>query len=638
MITHISYLSEAVLTTLPPREMPSAALDYAENGFAIFPCKPGGKQPLTKRGFHDATTDPHQITAWSKRHPGCNWAIPTGRRNRLLVLDVDPEDGGAESLARLEATHGKLPATARVKTGGGGVHLYFLYPESEPIPNSAGKLGPGLDVRGEGGYVIVPPSRTQGAYERVEERPPAECPAWLLELLRERQGEFSREYRRSKATGAVSIDAAGRPPIPEGTRDDQLTRIAGKLHDGTRGSEALTADLLAINAARCVPPLPEGQVRKVARSIHSRPPCRRSAPKPDAKTLAALEAIEEAHLWGRAWPGMAGKSDRDALVALIKLARRHGRLIPAGVRVEVSIREWALATAVSKRAMFDHKRGGEKKPGIVSRLKMAGLIRSDADDRRRDGESGAFVLLLPQDASPHRATFHHPNHGGGVGRSGETLRAPRLRWSAPVIERVGDEVIRSTILRLGKTGGAVVDILDRGGGSATVDEIADVLQLPRTRDLRRRHLPRLEERGIVTLVGDTVTLVSDWLEALDRDREGAGEIAAHRRDVARYAREREAYRDRHRNRPAPAPTERGMRERREGAAGRRRGAIESAIASLFREYPEFRRRRAGQIACALVTRDMVPDDFPRGVDPGGPPKDREVEAILKANGLEEEAS
>ena len=77
-----------------------------------------------------------------------------------------------------------------------------------------------------------------------------------------------------------------------------------------------------------------------------------------------------------------------------------------------------------------------------------------------------------------------------------------------------------------------------------------------------------------------------------------------------------------------------MEERREDAPGRRRRAIEGAIARLFRERPEYRGRRVGQITCALVTRGLVPDDFPRGVPPGGPPKDREVAAILDANGAE----
>jgi hypothetical protein len=98
-------------------------------------------------------------------------------------LDIDLRDGGPESLATLERTGGPLPETAKARTGGGGMHLFFRYPAGERVGNSAGRLGLGLDVRGEGGYVIVPPSRTQSAYEWLDRMPPAD-PTWLLKCLR----------------------------------------------------------------------------------------------------------------------------------------------------------------------------------------------------------------------------------------------------------------------------------------------------------------------------------------------------------------------------------------------------------------------------------------------------------------------
>jgi len=109
--------------------------------------------------------------------------VPTGKKSSVVVLDVDVDDG-PESLARLERAGAPVPKTARRRTGGGGSHLFFRYPRERDIRNSAGLLGLGLDVRGEGGYVVVPPSRTQGPYEWVDTSPFAEA-NWLIERLAE---------------------------------------------------------------------------------------------------------------------------------------------------------------------------------------------------------------------------------------------------------------------------------------------------------------------------------------------------------------------------------------------------------------------------------------------------------------------
>jgi hypothetical protein len=162
-----------------------AALAYARRGIPVFPCEPGGKAPLTYSGFWDATTDPRRIEAWWSRWPGANVGVPTGERSGLLVLDVDPRDGGPQSLAELEGAGGPLPETAKARTGGGGMHVFFGYPGGEEVRSSAGRLGTGLDVRGEGGYVVVPPSRTRSAYRWLERVPLAD-PAWLLGRLRGR--------------------------------------------------------------------------------------------------------------------------------------------------------------------------------------------------------------------------------------------------------------------------------------------------------------------------------------------------------------------------------------------------------------------------------------------------------------------
>jgi hypothetical protein len=161
-----------------------AALSYARRGIPVFPCEPRGKRPLTYSGFWDASTDARRIRSWWSRWPSANIGVPTGERSGLLVLDIDPRGGGPESLAALERQSGALPATARARTGSGGVHLFFKYPLREEVRNSAGLLGPGLDVRGEGGYVVVPPSRTEDSYKWIDRAPPAEA-AWLLKCLSE---------------------------------------------------------------------------------------------------------------------------------------------------------------------------------------------------------------------------------------------------------------------------------------------------------------------------------------------------------------------------------------------------------------------------------------------------------------------
>lgn len=545
-----------------------AALWYAGRGLPVFPlhwvddqsrcscgkvCGRAGKHPLIPNGHLGATTDPRQIRRWLSRWPDANLGIPTGVRSGLLVLDVDQP----ASLDALEAEHGRLPATRTHSTGSGGVHYLFGYPSEAEIRNSAGKLAPGLDVRAEGGYIVAPPSITKEPYEVLDDLPLAEPPEWLLEHLREPSKPVS---------SGEDAHSPGPTPPPDGgliknrTRNNTLTSIAGRLNDGSRDLAALTADLLSIRNARCENPetFPDDEVRKIARSIHPRPPCKRTGPVPTPEVLETLKELEARVLWGREWRGMGGKSERDAYVALLEAARKHGEMISAGVRVSIGVRTWALAAAVSRRTMHDYSKGGERKPGIITRLKLAGLIRSDNADRS-ETEAGAIVLLLPP-----RARFHHSSTGGEYlsTTSGETLRAPRLRWSAPVVERMGAEVTRSVIRRLGKGCGAVIDALERRGGEATIAEIAATLHMKRPRDARRRYVNRLEKTGVVECFGDTVALSTCWLDALNRAREIGGEIDAARRDMRRYTLEREAYRNRYRTGADRAPTRREMDERR----------------------------------------------------------------------------
>ncbi len=151
----------------------AAALRYAALGWPVLPlhtprpdggcscqrrdgCGQVGKHPRIARGLHAAATDHVQVMRWWVRWPAANVAAVTGTRSGLLVVDVDG-DAGEQTLRDLEAARTPLPATREQRTGGGR-HLLFAHP-GRPVPNSAGKFGPGVDVRGDGGFIVAAPSR-----------------------------------------------------------------------------------------------------------------------------------------------------------------------------------------------------------------------------------------------------------------------------------------------------------------------------------------------------------------------------------------------------------------------------------------------------------------------------------------------
>lgn len=129
-------------------------------------------------GLHDATTDPGQVAEWLVRHPGCNWAIrpPVG----VLVVDVDPRNGGDATMAEFAAKHGPLPSTLTARTGSGGLHIWLSY--NGP---TRGKLGVGVDVKVNSGYLVAPPSRhiCGGTYEWINHSPAAYAPQWVKNIM-----------------------------------------------------------------------------------------------------------------------------------------------------------------------------------------------------------------------------------------------------------------------------------------------------------------------------------------------------------------------------------------------------------------------------------------------------------------------
>lgn len=182
-----------------------AALEYAANGWRVMPvwwvrggecacrkgakCEERGKHPILKDWRKLASIDPHKIRSWWAEKPFAGVGIVTGGDSGLVVLDVDPKNGGQKSLDALEAEHGPLPDAPQLLTGGGGLHVYFLHPGGK-IRNRVGWM-PGLDIRGDGGFVVAPPTiHSSGTAYRWTtlplEYPPAPMPGWLLSALSER--------------------------------------------------------------------------------------------------------------------------------------------------------------------------------------------------------------------------------------------------------------------------------------------------------------------------------------------------------------------------------------------------------------------------------------------------------------------
>jgi hypothetical protein len=225
-------------------------------------CSRIGKHPvyqlgLLEHGVEDATTDRQEVLRRRDLYPYANIAIATGAVSGLLVLDVDGDDGEA-SLAELEQEHGALPGTYEVATGRGR-HLYFSLPEGVSIPSSVGRLGTDLDVRGEGGYVVAPPSRYQTGklYVVTHDVQPAGLPGWLKQLLI--GGPANGQE------GRLGIDpSAVLAGIPEGTRDDTLFRYACRLRG--QGLKQVEAEVLLREAAEAAkPPFPvEATLAKVS--------------------------------------------------------------------------------------------------------------------------------------------------------------------------------------------------------------------------------------------------------------------------------------------------------------------------------------------------------------------------------------
>lgn len=141
--------------TTPATEQ--AALDYLGRGWSVIPIRERAKRPAVAwKAYQSKYVSEETLHEWFQRSPNYNVAIVTGALSKLVVLDVDPRHGGKESLRELEREHGPLPKTMESITGGGGRHVYFSHPGG--VVHNRANIQPGIDLRGDGGCIVAPPS------------------------------------------------------------------------------------------------------------------------------------------------------------------------------------------------------------------------------------------------------------------------------------------------------------------------------------------------------------------------------------------------------------------------------------------------------------------------------------------------
>lgn len=292
------------------------AVDLADRGLAVFPCQPQGKKPLSAHGCLDASTDPHQIKAWAALCPNANVGLATGAKSGIVVLDVDPAHNGDYSLAALEAKHGPLPDTVEVLTGGGGRHIYFKHP-GFPVKNAVALAGwPGLDIRGDGGYVIGPgsvhPSGARYEWEassRPDDVAIADMPAWLLAMC---QAPASNGHKPAEPIPSV---------IPKGAQHHTLVSAAGTMHRRRFSRGVMAAALHAMNNTQLEEPAPPEHIEKIVDSVRQYP---NSVVGPDGRPFLDAEIVDLAQAVNECWRVLREVNDPPTLL------RRSGELVVIG--------------------------------------------------------------------------------------------------------------------------------------------------------------------------------------------------------------------------------------------------------------------------------------------------------------------
>jgi len=243
-------------------EFLEAALSYHSRGWSVFPIPAGRKKPrISWESYQTERASEEKIHKWWEIWPDANIGIVTGRVSGIVVVDAD----GAEGAATLEEIGDDEPTTTS-RTGSGGTHQFYRSDEDGPELRNFGRRAPGLDFRGEGGFVVAPPSvhPNGNRYEWIlppEQQPPAQVPGWVVDLC---ENGSTRE-----GTIATRTPKAGEglpEGVEEGGRHDAATRIAGRYLKKGLSPEETVGILIEWNQKN-QPPLPVAELRDVVKDI-----------------------------------------------------------------------------------------------------------------------------------------------------------------------------------------------------------------------------------------------------------------------------------------------------------------------------------------------------------------------------------
>lgn len=249
----------------------AAALTLAKRDLAVFPLMPNDKRPAIANWPNLASTDPAQIEAWWTAQPDANIGVST---ERLLVVDIDPRNGSAPTMAALRMTE-EFPDTWASATAGGGVHLIFALPDRVSVKSVAGKLGAGVDIKSHGGYVVAVGSTIGGKTYRwvpgysPDDRDIAVAPDWLVSRCKapnrktRTAGERIIEEDETALELAEGYLQAYAPEAIEGGRDNTAFKLAAKLFDFGISAETNIALLLEWNEGWCHPPLESHDIERI---------------------------------------------------------------------------------------------------------------------------------------------------------------------------------------------------------------------------------------------------------------------------------------------------------------------------------------------------------------------------------------